>query len=42
MGLFTRYWVDKAEEVSGIEPTADMRHQAEAETAAKNAQGRFG
>ncbi len=41
-GLSTRYWADKAEEVIGIEPTADMRHQAEAETTAKNISYREG
>jgi ubiquinone/menaquinone biosynthesis C-methylase UbiE len=35
-GLSTRYWSDKAEQVIGIEPTLDMRRQAEARTEAKN------
>ncbi|HKB90297.1 MAG TPA: class I SAM-dependent methyltransferase, partial [Opitutaceae bacterium] len=35
-GLSTRYWADKADEIIGIEPTADMRNQAVAHTAAKN------
>lgn len=35
-GLSTRYWADKAERVIGIEPTLDMRRQAEAQTEAKN------
>ena len=35
-GLSTRYWADKAERVIGVEPTPDMRHQAEAATSAKN------
>jgi ubiquinone/menaquinone biosynthesis C-methylase UbiE len=35
-GLSTRYWADKAEKVIGIEPTLDMRRQAEVQTEAKN------
>jgi SAM-dependent methyltransferase len=35
-GLSTRYWADQAEHVIGIEPTLDMRRQAEAQTEAKN------
>lgn len=31
-GLSTRYWAGKARRVTGIEPSADMRHQAEAQT----------
>lgn len=33
-GLSTRYWADKAQQVIGIEPAADMRRQAEAQTRA--------
>ena len=35
-GLSTRYWADKAEQVIGIEPTADMRAQAAATTTASS------
>ncbi len=35
-GLSTRYWADKAEQVIGIEPTRDMRQQAEVQTEARN------
>lgn len=35
-GLSTRYWADTAEQVIGIEPTLDMRRQAEVQTEAKN------
>jgi SAM-dependent methyltransferase len=35
-GLSTRYWADKAARVVGIEPTPDMRRQAEAVTEALN------
>ncbi len=35
-GLSSRYWADKAEQVIGVEPTLDMRRQAEAQTDAKN------
>jgi ubiquinone/menaquinone biosynthesis C-methylase UbiE len=33
-GLSTLAWAERAEAVIGVEPTADMRHQAEARTAA--------
>ncbi len=35
-GLSTRYWSDLAEQVIGIEPSADMRQQAQAQTRAEN------
>jgi SAM-dependent methyltransferase len=35
-GLSTRYWVEKAEQVVGIEPSDDMRRQALAQTQAQN------
>jgi SAM-dependent methyltransferase len=35
-GLSTRYWAERAERVIGIDPTADMRRQAEARTSAPN------
>jgi SAM-dependent methyltransferase len=35
-GLSTRIWVDRAVEVTGIEPNDDMRRQAEAHTTAAN------
>lgn len=35
-GLSTRYWADKAHEVIGIEPSLDMRRQAESQTTARN------
>ena len=35
-GLSTRYWADKAERVTGIEPTPDMIRQAAVTTTAKN------
>jgi ubiquinone/menaquinone biosynthesis C-methylase UbiE len=41
-GLSTRFWADKAGEVVGIEPSTDMRHQAEAMTSAKNISYREG
>ena len=41
-GLSTRYWADKARQVIGIEPTADMRRQAEAQTTASNVSYREG
>lgn len=41
-GLSTRYWADKAQQVIGIEPTADMRHQAKAQTVAQNISYREG
>lgn len=41
-GLSSRYWSDKAERVIGIEPTPDMRQQAEAATTAANISYRDG
>jgi SAM-dependent methyltransferase len=41
-GLSTRYWADKAREVIGIEPSADMRRKAEAQTTAANVEYREG
>ncbi len=41
-GLSTRYWTDRAQQVIGIEPTADMRRQAQAQTAASNVSYRAG
>ena len=41
-GLSTRYWADKAARVIGIEPTPDMRRQAEAATTAGNISYREG
>jgi ubiquinone/menaquinone biosynthesis C-methylase UbiE len=41
-GLSTRYWTDKVREVIGIEPSADMRHQAEVQTRARNVSYREG
>ena len=41
-GLSSRYWADKAQEVIGIEPSADMRHEAEAQTDAANVSYRAG
>lgn len=41
-GLSTRYWADKAEQVIGVEPTLDMRKQAEGQTEAKNVRYREG
>lgn len=35
-GLSTRYWADKAQEVFGVEPSADMRDEAAAQTQATN------
>jgi SAM-dependent methyltransferase len=35
-GLSTRFWADKAEQVIGIEPSEDMRLQAEASTSSPN------
>lgn len=35
-GLSTRYWADTADQVIGVEPTKDMRAQAEVQTEAKN------
>ena len=41
-GLSTRYWADKAGQVMGVEPTADMRAQAAATTTAANVSYREG
>jgi ubiquinone/menaquinone biosynthesis C-methylase UbiE len=41
-GLSTRYWAEKAGEVIGIEPSADMRRIAEAQTNAANVTYRAG
>lgn len=41
-GLSTRYWADKAEQVIGVEPTLDMRKQAEGQTEAANVTYREG
>ena len=41
-GLSTRYWADKADRAVGIEPTPDMRRQAEAATSAANVSYREG
>jgi len=41
-GLSTCYWADRAQEVIGIEPSADMRRQAEAQTQAVNVNYREG
>ena len=41
-GLSTRYWADKAEQVIGVEPTLDMRKQAEGQTEAANVTYRAG
>jgi len=41
-GLSTRYWADKAEQVIGVEPTLDMRNQAEAQPGAANVTYREG
>lgn len=41
-GLSTCYWAEKADEVIGVEPTPDMRKQAEAQTEAKNIHYREG
>lgn len=41
-GLSTRYWADKSLEVIGIEPSADMRAEAERRTAAANVRYREG
>jgi SAM-dependent methyltransferase len=35
-GLSSRYWAGRAEHVIGIDPTGDMRRQAEAQTAESN------
>lgn len=41
-GLSTRYWADRAEQVIGIEPTADMRQQAIAQNSTENVTYREG
>jgi len=41
-GLSTRYWADKADRVIGVEPTPDMRRQAEVATTATNVTYREG
>ncbi|MBI5094529.1 MAG: class I SAM-dependent methyltransferase [Candidatus Hydrogenedentes bacterium] len=41
-GLSTRYWADKARAVIGVEPTADMRREAESQTSATNVTYRDG
>jgi len=41
-GLSTRYWADRADEVIGIDPTGDMRRQAEARSGAANVTYREG
>jgi SAM-dependent methyltransferase len=41
-GTSTRYWAGRAEQVIGVEPSADMRAQAEAATAAENVAFRQG
>jgi ubiquinone/menaquinone biosynthesis C-methylase UbiE len=41
-GLSSRYWAARAEQVIGIDPTADMRREAEAQTAAGNVSYREG
>jgi ubiquinone/menaquinone biosynthesis C-methylase UbiE len=41
-GLATRYWATKAAQVIGIEPSADMRRQAAAQTDAQNVSYREG
>lgn len=41
-GLATRYWAGHADEVVGIEPSADMRHQAELATPLRNVSYREG
>jgi ubiquinone/menaquinone biosynthesis C-methylase UbiE len=41
-GLSTRYWVDKAEQVIGVEPTSNMREQAKTQTEAGNVSYREG
>jgi len=35
-GLSTRVWAERAEQIVGVEPSADMRRQAEAGNAARN------
>lgn len=41
-GLSTRYWANRAEQVIGVEPTLDMRKQAESQTEAANVSYREG
>ena len=41
-GLATRYWAAHAAQVIGVEPSADMRREAEAQTSAKNVSYRAG
>ena len=41
-GLSTRYWADKSEQVVGVDPTDDMRRQAQAQTTAPNVSYRTG
>lgn len=41
-GLSTRYWAGRADQVVGIEPTVDMRREAEARTRAANISYREG
>lgn len=41
-GLSTRYWADKADRVVGVEPSADMRRQAEAAAPRPNVSYREG
>lgn len=41
-GSSTRYWADRAEQVVGVEPSADMRRQAEAATDSPNVAFREG
>jgi len=41
-GLSTRFWAEHAEEVIGVEPSDDMRQEAEAKTAAGNVSYRTG
>jgi SAM-dependent methyltransferase len=41
-GLATRYWAMRAAQVVGIEPSADMRRQAEAQASAPNVSYRAG
>lgn len=41
-GTSTRYWAERAEQVIGVEPSADMRRQAESATTAANVTFREG
>jgi len=41
-GLSTYYWAEKAEQIIGIEPNEDMRHQAESQHSAQNISYRHG